>query len=130
MLAWVRPEKFPHMTMLPSTRELLEQHAADHPLPADGPTVPAGTARAEAPSGTVLNVRGDGHVGHAKAPLLPGRVRSEGVSHVQLSLRGPPSPATGVWDVRGVTAEANGFSALVPACPEAWVREETWMIKV
>ncbi|MEV5434302.1 NUDIX domain-containing protein [Streptomyces sp. NPDC052701] len=58
MLAWVRPEKFPNMTMLPSTRELLEQHAAEHPLPAGGPAAPAGTARAEAPSGTVLNVVG------------------------------------------------------------------------
>ncbi|MFG2548202.1 NUDIX domain-containing protein [Streptomyces sp. NPDC048594] len=58
MLAWVRPEKFPHLTMLPSTRELLEQHAVDHPLPADGPTAPAGIARAEAPFGTVLNVVG------------------------------------------------------------------------
>lgn len=58
MLAWVRPEKFPHMTMLPSTRELLEQHAAEHPLSADDTAAPAGTARAEAPSGTVLNVVG------------------------------------------------------------------------
>ena len=58
MLAWVRPEKFPHMTMLPSTRELLEQHAVDHSLPADVSRAPAGTAWAEAPSGTVLNVVG------------------------------------------------------------------------
>lgn len=34
MVAWVRPEKFPHMTMLPSTRALLERHAAEHDAPA------------------------------------------------------------------------------------------------
>ncbi|MGC4947062.1 NUDIX domain-containing protein [Streptomyces sp. DT224] len=36
MVAWVRPEKFPYMTMLPSTRALLERHAAQHDAPAAG----------------------------------------------------------------------------------------------
>ncbi|GGT57982.1 NUDIX hydrolase [Streptomyces purpureus] len=58
MLAWVRPEKFPCMTMLPSTRTLLERHAAEHPALADGPTRVAATVPAQAPSGTVLNVVG------------------------------------------------------------------------
>ncbi|MEV4429526.1 NUDIX domain-containing protein [Streptomyces sp. NPDC053792] len=57
MLAWVEPEKFPFMTMLPSTRSLLERHAAEHPaLPGGARGV--GPASAQAPSGTVLNVVG------------------------------------------------------------------------
>ncbi|WP_330351750.1 NUDIX domain-containing protein [Streptomyces sp. NBC_00582] len=54
MLAWVRPEKFPYMTMLPSTRTLLERHAAEHPPPADELAVAAGPWSAEAPAGTVV----------------------------------------------------------------------------
>ncbi|MCX5395327.1 NUDIX domain-containing protein [Streptomyces sp. NBC_00094] len=99
MLAWVRPEKFPHMTMLPSTRELLEQHAVDHPLPADGPTAPAGTARAEAPSGTVLNVVGV-------------HLYLERDGQVLLGLRHPDSAyAGGSWHVLAGHCEAEAASA-------------------
>lgn len=48
MLAWMRPEKFPFMTMLPSTRELLERHAAEN-----APAVTA--ARWDGDNRTVLN---------------------------------------------------------------------------
>ncbi|MGW3387415.1 NUDIX domain-containing protein [Streptomyces cinereoruber] len=58
MLAWVRPDQFPHMTMLPSTRELLERHAAEQPAPAVGPAPPVETTSAKAPAGTVLHVVG------------------------------------------------------------------------
>lgn len=58
MLAGMRPERFPHMTMLPSTRELLERHAAEHPAPAHRPVAAGGTTSSKAPSGTVLNVVG------------------------------------------------------------------------
>ncbi|MGW6388966.1 NUDIX domain-containing protein [Streptomyces sp. NPDC055103] len=68
MVTWVRPEKFPFMTMVPSTRKMLERHAAEHPVPAVR-TGPAAVVPAKAPSGTVLNVVGvhlylerDGHV--------------------------------------------------------------------
>ncbi|MER5708611.1 NUDIX domain-containing protein [Streptomyces sp. NPDC002122] len=68
MVAWVRPEKFPFMTMVPSTRKLLEQHAAEHPAPAVR-TGPAADSSAGAPAGTVPNIVGvhlylerDGHV--------------------------------------------------------------------
>jgi 8-oxo-dGTP pyrophosphatase MutT (NUDIX family) len=99
MLAWVRPEKFPHMTMLPSTRELLEQHAAEHPLPADGPRTPAGTARAKAPSGTVLNVVGV-------------HLYLERDGHVLLGLRHPDSAyAGGSWHVLAGHCEAEAASA-------------------
>ncbi|MER5893331.1 NUDIX domain-containing protein [Streptomyces sp. NPDC001876] len=99
MLAWVRPEKFPHMTMLPSTRELLEQHAADHPLPADGPTAPAGNTRAEAPSGTVLNVVGV-------------HLYLERGGQVLLGLRHPGSAyAGGSWHVLAGHCEAEAASA-------------------
>ncbi|MDX3117837.1 NUDIX domain-containing protein [Streptomyces scabiei] len=99
MLAWVRPEKFPHMTMLPSTRELLEQHAVDHPLPADGPTAPTGTARSEAPSGTVLNVVG------VHLYLVRG-------GQVLLGLRHPDSAyAGGSWHVLAGHCEAEAASA-------------------
>ncbi|MFF9286437.1 NUDIX hydrolase [Streptomyces griseosporeus] len=53
MLAWVPPEKFPSMTILPSTRALLEQHAAEH-----SPAGIAATPPAKASSGTALNVVG------------------------------------------------------------------------
>ncbi|WP_435260463.1 NUDIX domain-containing protein [Streptomyces sp. 1222.5] len=99
MLAWVRPEKFPHMTTLPSTRELLEQHAVDHPLPADGPTAPAGSARAKAPSGTVLNVVGV-------------HLYLERGGQVLLGLRHPDSAyAGGSWHVLAGHCEAEAASA-------------------
>lgn len=99
MLAWVRPEKFPHMTMLPSTRELLEQHTVDHPLPSEGPTAPAGTARAEAPSGTVLNVVGV-------------HLYLERDGQVLLGLRHPDSAyAGGSWHVLAGHCEAEAASA-------------------
>ncbi|MFE5297854.1 NUDIX domain-containing protein [Streptomyces sp. NPDC056632] len=99
MLAWVRPEKFPHMTMLPSTRELLEQHAADHPLPADGPTTRAGIARAEGPLGTVLNVVGV-------------HLYLERDGQVLLGLRHPDSAyAGGSWHVLAGHCEAEAASA-------------------
>ncbi|MFE8941085.1 NUDIX domain-containing protein [Streptomyces sp. NPDC007872] len=99
MLAWVRPEKFPHMTMLPSTRELLERHAAERPLPADGPAAPAGSAQAEAPSGTVLNVVGV-------------HLYLERDGHVLLGLRHPDSAyAGGSWHVLAGHCEAEAASA-------------------
>jgi 8-oxo-dGTP pyrophosphatase MutT (NUDIX family) len=99
MLAWVRPEKFPHMTMLPSTRELLEQHAVDHPLPADGPTAPAGTARAQAPPGNVLNVVGV-------------HLYLERDGQVLLGLRHPDSAYSGgSWHVLAGHCEAEAASA-------------------
>ncbi|MFF7097761.1 NUDIX domain-containing protein [Streptomyces rubradiris] len=99
MLAWVRPEKFPHMTMLPSTRELLEQHAAAHPLPADGPTASTATARAKAPSGTVLNVVGV-------------HLYLERGGQVLLGLRHPESAyAGGSWHVLAGHCEAEAASA-------------------
>ncbi|MFE6974335.1 NUDIX domain-containing protein [Streptomyces sp. NPDC057682] len=59
MVAWVRPEKFPYMTMLSSTRELLQRHAAEHPPAAVVATVAsAGTIPAGSPPGTVLNMVG------------------------------------------------------------------------
>ncbi|MGW1815398.1 NUDIX domain-containing protein [Streptomyces sp. NPDC002125] len=99
MLAWVRPEKFPYMTMLPSTRELLEQHASDHPLPTDGPVAPAGTARTEAPSGTVLNVVGV-------------HLYLERGGQVLLGLRHPDSAyAGGSWHVLAGHCEAEAATA-------------------
>ncbi|MFI8962618.1 NUDIX domain-containing protein [Streptomyces sp. NPDC053493] len=38
MLAWIRPEKFPFMTMLPSTADLLRRHAATHAAASPAPT--------------------------------------------------------------------------------------------
>ncbi|MYV69955.1 NUDIX domain-containing protein [Streptomyces sp. SID2131] len=58
-LAWIRPDQLPHLTMLPTTRELVERHAAEHPAPgagAGGRT--AGSAAASVPSGTVPHVVG------------------------------------------------------------------------
>lgn len=99
MLAWVRPEKFPHMTMLPSTRDLLEQHAAEHPLPADRPTAPAGTERAEAPSGTVLHVVGV-------------HLHLEHEGKVLLGLRHPDSAyAGGSWHALAGHLEAEAATA-------------------
>jgi len=54
MLAWVQPEKFPYMTMLSSTRALLQRHAAEHPPAA----VVAPVGAVGSPPGTVLNVVG------------------------------------------------------------------------
>ncbi|MFI6416750.1 NUDIX domain-containing protein [Streptomyces sp. NPDC050842] len=59
MVAWVRPEKFPFLTMVPSTRKLLERHAAEHPAPAAGAGAAVGTrAPATSPPGTVPNIIG------------------------------------------------------------------------
>ncbi|MDV5143431.1 NUDIX domain-containing protein [Streptomyces sp. SBC-4] len=65
MAAWVRPEKFPFMAMVPSTRKLLERHAAEHPAPATATGTGTGTgtdvgtrAPATSPSGTVPNIIG------------------------------------------------------------------------
>ncbi|MEU3607980.1 NUDIX domain-containing protein [Streptomyces sp. NPDC035033] len=57
MLAWVTPEKFPYMTMLETTRALLERHAAEHPAPAEGPGAEGAESVAE-PSGRLLHVVG------------------------------------------------------------------------
>ncbi|MGW2590212.1 NUDIX domain-containing protein [Streptomyces sp. NPDC001515] len=59
MVAWVRPEKFPYMTMLSSTRNLLQRHAAEHPPTAlAAPVGAVATAPAGSPPGTVPNVVG------------------------------------------------------------------------
>ncbi|MFB6839076.1 NUDIX domain-containing protein [Streptomyces sp. NPDC056361] len=67
MLAWVHPEKFPFMTMPPSTRTLLERHAAERPAPVPEPartlaparsTWPGAVASATAPPGTVPHILG------------------------------------------------------------------------
>ncbi|WP_411075681.1 NUDIX domain-containing protein [Streptomyces sp. cmx-4-7] len=34
LLAWIHPDQLPHPTMLSTTRELVERHAAEHPAPA------------------------------------------------------------------------------------------------
>ncbi|MET9778815.1 NUDIX domain-containing protein [Streptomyces sp. NPDC006367] len=112
MLAWVRPEKFPHMTMLPSTRELLERHAAEHPLPADGPTTTAGAARAEAPSGTVPNVVGV-------------HLYLERDGQVLLGLRHPSSAyAGGAWHVLAGHCEEEAATA----CLVREAREEAGLV--
>ncbi|MFJ4341547.1 NUDIX domain-containing protein [Streptomyces sp. NPDC088915] len=65
LLAWIRPDQLPRLTMLPTTRELIERHAAAHPTPAAGVGVgvgagerTAGPAAASIPSGTVPHVVG------------------------------------------------------------------------
>ncbi|MFJ5829426.1 NUDIX domain-containing protein [Streptomyces sp. NPDC093089] len=59
MLAWVHPEKFPFMTMPPSTRSLLERHVAEHPAPVPAPVSwPGAVAPTTAPPGTVPHILG------------------------------------------------------------------------
>ncbi|OKJ68645.1 NUDIX domain-containing protein [Streptomyces sp. CB02460] len=87
MVAWVRPEKFPYMTMLPSTRALLERHAAQH----DAPAGPA--------SGTVLNVVGV-------------HLYLERDGQVLLGLRHPDSAYAGnTWHVLAGHCEAESATA-------------------
>jgi len=96
MLAWVRPEKFPHMTMLPSTRALLERHAAEHPADA---APPAGSTAAAAPAGTVPNVVGV-------------HLYLEHDGRVLLGLRHPDAPyAGGSWHVLAGHCEAESATA-------------------
>ncbi|MFE0640556.1 NUDIX domain-containing protein [Streptomyces sp. NPDC058877] len=96
MLAWVRPEKFPHMTMPPSTRTLLERHAAEHPVPS---VRTEGTAVATAPVGTVLNVVGV-------------HLYLEHDGRVLLGLRHPDSAyAGGSWHVLAGHCEAEAATA-------------------
>ncbi|MFG2569268.1 NUDIX domain-containing protein [Streptomyces sp. NPDC048567] len=87
MVAWVRPEKFPYMTMLPSTRALLERHAAEH----DTPSAPA--------PGTVLNVVGV-------------HLYLEWDGQVLLGLRHPDSAYAGnTWHVLAGHCEAESATA-------------------
>ncbi|MEV8626219.1 NUDIX domain-containing protein [Streptomyces sp. NPDC051079] len=59
MLAWFRPEQLPCLTMLPSTRALLEQHADEHPAAAHAGTAPGSPTAVNAPPpGTELHVVG------------------------------------------------------------------------
>ncbi|MFI8515802.1 NUDIX domain-containing protein [Streptomyces sp. NPDC085460] len=60
MLAWFPPEQLTHLTMLPSTRALLETHAADRPAPAPAADRSAKTATAVVgtPAGTELHIIG------------------------------------------------------------------------
>ncbi|WP_030689982.1 NUDIX domain-containing protein [Streptomyces globisporus] len=112
MLAWVRPEKFPYMTMLPSTRVVLERHAAEHPAPADGPAAGAGTAPAKAPSGTVPNVVGV-------------HLYLEQDGQVLLGLRHPDSAyAGGSWHVPAGHCEAEAATA----CLVREAYEETGLV--
>ncbi|MGW6964329.1 NUDIX domain-containing protein [Streptomyces zaomyceticus] len=57
LLAWISPEKFPFLTMPPSTRELLERHAAEHPPGGSAGTTGGGTS-VGVPAGTVPHVVG------------------------------------------------------------------------
>ncbi|MFI8823522.1 NUDIX domain-containing protein [Streptomyces sp. NPDC053431] len=99
MLAWVSPEEFPHMTMAPSTRTLLERHAADHPAPAGGPASAAGTAPAGAPSGTVPHVVGV-------------HLYLERDGQILLGLRHPDSAyAGGSWHLLAGHCEAEAATA-------------------
>ncbi|MFJ7626696.1 NUDIX domain-containing protein [Streptomyces sp. NPDC097595] len=87
MVVWVRPEKFPYMTMLPSTRALLERHAAEH----DAPAGPA--------SETVLNVVGV-------------HLYLERDGQVLLGLRHPDSAYAGnIWHVLAGHCEAESATA-------------------
>ncbi|GHB07441.1 NUDIX domain-containing protein [Streptomyces termitum] len=98
MLAWVRPEQFPHMTMLESTRELLERHAAEHPAPA-GAFVGEEAGPSAAPSGTVPNVVGV-------------HLYLERGGQVLLGLRHPDSAyAGGSWHVLAGHCEAEAATA-------------------
>ncbi|MGW2472665.1 NUDIX domain-containing protein [Streptomyces sp. NPDC001665] len=87
MVAWVRPEKFPYMTMLPSTRALLERHAAE----LDAPSGPA--------SGAVPNIVGV-------------HLYLERDGQVLLGLRHPDSAYAGsTWHVLAGHCEAESATA-------------------
>ncbi|MFK0103210.1 NUDIX domain-containing protein [Streptomyces sp. NPDC091040] len=87
MVAWVRPEKFPYMTMLPSTRALLERHAAEH------------HATSAPPSGAVPNVVGV-------------HLYLERDGQVLLGLRHPDSAYAGsTWHVLAGHCEAESATA-------------------
>ncbi|MFF5637026.1 NUDIX domain-containing protein [Streptomyces sp. NPDC012825] len=59
LLAWIHPAQLPHLTMLPTTRELVGRHAAEHPAPtARARRRTADPATAGTPSGTVPHVIG------------------------------------------------------------------------
>ncbi|TRV80935.1 NUDIX domain-containing protein [Streptomyces sp. 130] len=100
MVAWVRPEKFPYMTMTSSTRKLLQRHAAEHPPAAVVPPAgAAGAARAGAPPGTVLNVVGV-------------HLYLERDGQVLLGLRHPDSAFAGsIWHLLAGHCEAESATA-------------------
>lgn len=90
MVAWVPPEKFPYMTMLSSTRELLQRHAAEHP---------AATAPAGPPPGTVPHVVGV-------------HLYLERDGQVMLGLRHPDSAFAGrTWHLLAGHCEAESATA-------------------
>ncbi|MFB7939968.1 NUDIX domain-containing protein [Streptomyces sp. NPDC056049] len=90
MLAWVSPDKFPYMTMLESTRALLERHAAEHPALTAGGREPA-----ENPSGRLLHVVGV-------------HLYLEHEGRVLLGLRHPNAPyAGGSWHALAGHCEAE-----------------------
>ncbi|MFF8600060.1 NUDIX domain-containing protein [Streptomyces sp. NPDC015232] len=97
MPAWVRPEQFAHLTMLPSTRALLLRHAAEHP-----PTgaKPASARRAgPGPSGAVPHVVAAHLVLEHEGKVLPG-------------LRHPDSAfAGGLWHVLAGHCEDESATA-------------------
>lgn len=98
MLAWVRPEALPRMTMLPSTRALLRQHAAEHPASPGRPSPERGPA-ARMPSGTVLHVVGV-------------HLYLEHDGQVLLGLRHPDSAyAGGCWHALAGHLEAEAATA-------------------
>ncbi|GHG13007.1 hypothetical protein GCM10017667_53330 [Streptomyces filamentosus] len=112
MLAWVRPDQFPHMTMLPATRELLERHAAEQPAPAAGPAPPVETTSAKAPTGTVPHVVGV-------------HLYLERDGKVLLGLRHPDSAyAGGFWHVLAGHCEAEAATA----CLVREAREEAGLV--
>ncbi|MEU6934309.1 NUDIX domain-containing protein [Streptomyces sp. NPDC046374] len=57
LLAWFRPEQLPYLTMMPSTRALLQHHADEHPA-ADTGLAPRSPTPAVAPAGTELHIVG------------------------------------------------------------------------
>ncbi|MET8506591.1 NUDIX domain-containing protein [Streptomyces sp. NPDC004787] len=102
MLAWVRPEQFAHMTMLPSTRELLLRHAAAHPPSGAGaaPVKPARAGRA-----------GPGSAG-AVAHVVAAHLVLEHEGKVLLGLRHPDSAfAGGLWHVLAGHCEDESATA-------------------
>ncbi|MEU3401401.1 NUDIX hydrolase [Streptomyces filamentosus] len=94
MLAWVTPEKFPYMTMLETTRALLERHAAEHPASGEEPAADGPGSAAE-PSGRLLHVVGV-------------HLYLERDDRILLGLRHPDSAyAGGTWHVLAGHCEAE-----------------------